>query len=342
MRVETDYGLVGVGSGDTMNGFDDFVSVVRGPRPARHRAPCTGARDGLFSRGPLLAARGRAVGPVRTGLRPAGGLAAGGRAHRSCRRTRRGVRFELRVSGPRTPWRWSRRASGRSRSGSRRGRADEGIGVVAAVRDAVGDGLEIMVDLNQWWRMAGDIGPRLDVAGARRIVERLRALRRAVGRGAAAGRGPRRDAGSAGGGRGADRRRRDGADVRGAAPRAGFRCLGRVSARRGAGAGHLGRADAGRAGAAAEPVVHAPHVDQRDRRARQPARVRGGRRRAVPRVPVRPAGMDAGAARLHARIAGDGRSRTDCSVSRTRLGWASALDEEAVAFYAVDREAVRA
>jgi L-alanine-DL-glutamate epimerase-like enolase superfamily enzyme len=54
------------------------------------------------------------------------------------------------------------------------GRADEGIGVVAAVRDAVGDGLEIMVDLNQWWRMAGDIGPRLDPPGARRIVERLR------------------------------------------------------------------------------------------------------------------------------------------------------------------------
>ncbi len=54
-------------------------------------------------------------------------------------------------------------------------RADEGVGVVAAVRDAVGDRLEIIVDLNQWWRMAGDLGPRLDPAGARRIVERLRA-----------------------------------------------------------------------------------------------------------------------------------------------------------------------
>jgi len=52
-------------------------------------------------------------------------------------------------------------------------RADEGIGVVAAVRDAVGDRLEIIVDLNQWWRMAGDLGRRLDPAGARRSIERL-------------------------------------------------------------------------------------------------------------------------------------------------------------------------
>jgi L-alanine-DL-glutamate epimerase-like enolase superfamily enzyme len=41
------------------------------------------------------------------------------------------------------------------------------------MREAVGDALEIMVDLNQWWRMAGDIVPGLDPQGARRIVDAL-------------------------------------------------------------------------------------------------------------------------------------------------------------------------
>jgi D-galactarolactone cycloisomerase len=45
--------------------------------------------------------------------------------------------------------------------------------VVAATRDAVGDGLEILVDLNQWWRMAGDIAPGLGPADARRVIDRL-------------------------------------------------------------------------------------------------------------------------------------------------------------------------
>ena len=39
-------------------------------------------------------------------------------------------------------------------------RLDDGIAAVAATRDAVGDGMEIMVDLNQGWRMAGDTSPR--------------------------------------------------------------------------------------------------------------------------------------------------------------------------------------
>jgi L-alanine-DL-glutamate epimerase-like enolase superfamily enzyme len=45
---------------------------------------------------------------------------------------------------------------------------------VAAVRGAIGDRLAIIVDFNQWWRMPGDLERRLDPAGARRAVERLR------------------------------------------------------------------------------------------------------------------------------------------------------------------------
>ena len=54
-----------------------------------------------------------------------------------------------------------------------RDRLSDGVAVVAAIRDAVGDALEILVDLNQWWRMAGDIEPGLAVADARRVIERL-------------------------------------------------------------------------------------------------------------------------------------------------------------------------
>jgi L-alanine-DL-glutamate epimerase-like enolase superfamily enzyme len=39
VRVETDAGLVGIGSGDTMAGFDDFVQLFEGRDPlaiARH------------------------------------------------------------------------------------------------------------------------------------------------------------------------------------------------------------------------------------------------------------------------------------------------------------------
>ena len=50
-----------------------------------------------------------------------------------------------------------------------------------------------------------------------------------------------------------------------------------------------------------------PHVDERDRAAGQPPRRRGRRRRPVHRVPLRPAGLDAGAARRLPRRADPAR-----------------------------------
>ena len=73
--------------------------------------------------------------------------------------------------------------------------------------------MAIMVDLNQGWRMAGDIGPALDPAAARSIAAELRRARRPVARGAA-----RRDATCAASptcartSRRPDRRRRDDPD----------------------------------------------------------------------------------------------------------------------------------
>ena len=44
-----------------------------------------------------------------------------------------------------------------------------GLAAVRATRQAVGDGIDIMVDLNQWWRMPGDTSPAREVAPARVI-----------------------------------------------------------------------------------------------------------------------------------------------------------------------------
>jgi L-alanine-DL-glutamate epimerase-like enolase superfamily enzyme len=52
-------------------------------------------------------------------------------------------------------------------------RLEEGIAAVAATRDAVGDTMAIMVDLNQGWRMAGDTSPSLDPVAARAVATRL-------------------------------------------------------------------------------------------------------------------------------------------------------------------------
>jgi D-galactarolactone cycloisomerase len=173
VRVETDEGLVGIGSGDSMDGFDDFVSLFVGRDALAIERHARALETVSFHAGrywPFEAALwdllGQACGvPVATLL---GGALTEIPAYASW--------GELR-----TPERRAEDAQALLEEGFRAvkirivpGRADEGIGVVAAVRDAVGDRLEIMVDLNQWWRMAGDIGPRLGPAGARAIVERLR------------------------------------------------------------------------------------------------------------------------------------------------------------------------
>jgi D-galactarolactone cycloisomerase len=52
----------------------------------------------------------------------------------------------------------------------------EDVIAVEAVRDAVGPGLEIMVDANQGWRMPGDLEPRWDIATAAQCARALEPL----------------------------------------------------------------------------------------------------------------------------------------------------------------------
>ena len=87
------------------------------------------------------------------------------------------------------------------------------------VRDAVGPRMELMVDANHGWRMAGDRAPRWDVATAAAVRARARAARRLLARGAAPHRRRRRLRAAAPANDAAHRRRRDGAPpVRGARP----------------------------------------------------------------------------------------------------------------------------
>ncbi len=193
VRVRTDEGLTGIGSGDTMSGFADFEHLFVGRDPLALAAHARTLETIAFHAGrfwPLEAAlwdlAGKALGaPVATLL--------GGSGRRIAAYASLG---ELRPPDQRADDARALVAAGFRAVKVRiaRDRIDEGIAVVAAMRAAVGDALEIMVDLNQWWRMAGDITPGLGPQAARRVIDRPGRARRAVGGGAA---GRRRSAGMA-------------------------------------------------------------------------------------------------------------------------------------------------
>ena len=173
VRVETDAGLVGIGSGDTMTGFEEFEHLFVGQDPlalARHARVLETISFHAGRFWPLEAALwdllGKSCGePVATllgGARSAlpvyaswGSLRDPGQraedAHALVEEGFHGVKVRI-----------------------ARDRIEEGLAVVAAVRAAIGETLEVMVDLNQWWRMPGDIEPCLGPADARRVIERLR------------------------------------------------------------------------------------------------------------------------------------------------------------------------
>jgi D-galactarolactone cycloisomerase len=172
VRVETDEGVVGVGSGDTMDGFDAYEHHFVGTDPlaiARHVRVLETIDFHAGRYWPLEAALWDIAGQV-AGLPVAtlfGGATDGIPAYASCGMSlppseRAESALRLREEGFRAL---------KIRVDPRR--IDEGLAAVAATRAAVGDSMAIMVDLNQGWRMAGDLTPALDPVGARRIVAQL-------------------------------------------------------------------------------------------------------------------------------------------------------------------------
>ncbi|MCO1653577.1 mandelate racemase/muconate lactonizing enzyme family protein [Pseudonocardia humida] len=172
VRVETDEGVVGIGSGDSMAGLAGREHLFVGTDPLQVQRHVRTIESINFHGGrcwPLEVALWDVVGQV-AGLPVAtlfGGaldrvpayascgaaMAAPERAESALALRERGFRaLKLRID---------------------RTRPAEGLAAVAAVREAVGPDMAIMVDLNQSWRMAGDPTRAHDLPAVRRIVERL-------------------------------------------------------------------------------------------------------------------------------------------------------------------------
>jgi D-galactarolactone cycloisomerase len=172
VRVETDDGVVGVGSGDTMTGLAGHEDLFVGTDPLRVQRHVRTIESINFHGGrcwPLEVALWDIVGQV-AGLPVAtlfGGALDRVPAYASCGSAlpaaeRAESALALREQGFRA-----------LKLRIDRTRPAPGLAAVRAVREAVGSTMEIMVDLNQSWRMAGDLGPALDLPAVRRIVEQL-------------------------------------------------------------------------------------------------------------------------------------------------------------------------
>ena len=173
--VETDEGLTGIGSGDTMDGFERYEHLFVGQDPLAVERHVAVLETITFHAGrywPLEAAlwdlAGKAAG------KPAAEL-LGGQLDRVAAYASTG---EQRSSAERAESALRLREEGFKALKLRidRTKLDEGLAAVEAVREAVGGSMEIMVDLNQGWRMPGDIGPALDFATVASTAARLREM----------------------------------------------------------------------------------------------------------------------------------------------------------------------
>lgn len=173
--VETDEGLTGIGSGDTMDGFEAYEHLFVGRDALDVERHARVIETIAFHAGrywPLEAALWDLLGKARgvpvatllggaTGRLPAYASSGSIRppsesAELALRLREEGFRaLKMRVEPP---------------------AFDDGIARVSAVRDAVGDGMDVMVDLNQGWRMPGDVTPPWPYGDVRRFAAGLAEL----------------------------------------------------------------------------------------------------------------------------------------------------------------------
>jgi len=175
VEVQTDDGVTGYGSGDTMDGFEAYEHLFLGTDPLQilnqvRRLETINFHGGRYW--PLEAALWDIIGQV-AGL-PVSVLFGGAKdrlpAYASC--------GELKSPGARVESALAARELGFRAMKIRiaRDRLVEGIAAVRATREALGDDFEIMVDLNQMWRMSGDIEPALPLAAVQRVAAELNEL----------------------------------------------------------------------------------------------------------------------------------------------------------------------
>ncbi|WP_291045037.1 mandelate racemase/muconate lactonizing enzyme family protein [Herbiconiux sp.] len=175
VEVETDEGVTGVGSGDSMDGFDAFEHLFLGTDPLQilnqvRRIETINFHGGRYW--PLEAALWDIVGKV-AGL-PVSVLFGGARD----RLPAYASSGELKSPGERAESALAARELGFKAMKIRiaRDRLAEGIAAVRATREAVGPDFALMVDLNQMWRMSGDIEAALPLAAVHRVAAELTEL----------------------------------------------------------------------------------------------------------------------------------------------------------------------
>ena len=174
--VETDEGLVGVGSGDVMDGFERYEHLFVGEDPLAIERHVRVLETIAFH-----AAR---YWPLEAALWDLAGKAAG-RPAAELLGAAPGARLAAYASWgeAKAPEERAEAALGLREEGVRalklrieREALADGIAAVAAVRDAVGDTMDVAVDLNQGWRMPGDVSPPLEPERVRHAAAELRQL----------------------------------------------------------------------------------------------------------------------------------------------------------------------
>lgn len=175
VRVRTDEGVTGYGSGDTMNGFEQYAGLFVGRDPLRIGQHVRTLETIAFHAGrywPLEAALWDIAGQVFG--RPVATLFGGVLDELPCYAS-----FgEARGPAERADAVLAAREAGFLAVKIRIPRTDpqSGLASVRAARQAAGPDLAIMADLNQWWRMPGDISVPLDFSAVRRIIDELAEL----------------------------------------------------------------------------------------------------------------------------------------------------------------------
>ena len=172
VRVYDDEGRVGVGSGDSMYGFTDYLGYFVGQDPLeldRHAAVLANIEFHAGRPWPMDVALWDLAGKIRG--EPVWKL-VGGRGNRIRAYASSGVHrpvAEMVEVARRTV------ALGFPALKVRFGRptVEDDLAIVAAMRDAVGDALELMVDCNQGWRMPWDTRRPWDLERATSVAERL-------------------------------------------------------------------------------------------------------------------------------------------------------------------------
>jgi L-alanine-DL-glutamate epimerase-like enolase superfamily enzyme len=172
VRVRTDAGLEGIGSGDAMHGFGEYVDLFLGEDPAdlpRHHA--------ILENIDFHAGR---PWPLDCALWDLRGKAEGRPVHELLGSSSRSLRAYASTGVLRDPDAEAEQARALVARGFRAlklrfGRAslERDFEALAAVRDSVGSDVEIMVDVNQGWRMPWDTQPAWTVDDALPVAKGL-------------------------------------------------------------------------------------------------------------------------------------------------------------------------